>query len=105
MTPQEHLPRCDGHHTPRQACNSLARDAVPTHLSRQAPASWAAVAATVEPEVEAQEVTERRHAIADGPVDTIDTAHIPVLPLAGLAVLTLASVLVLWRLFARRARA
>lgn len=105
MTPQEHLPGCDGHHTPRQACNSHARDAVPAHLSREGSASPAAVATTVELEVKAPEAAEQRHAIADGPVETIDSAHIPMLPLAVLAVLTLTSVLVLWRLFARRDRA
>ena len=104
MTPQEHLPGCDGRHTSRQACNSLAPEAVPAHLSRETAASPAAVATTIELDVETQKAAECRRAIADGPVQTIDTAHIPVLPLAVLAMLTLGSVLILWRLFARRAR-
>ena len=104
MTTQEPLPGCDGRHTSRQACNSLAPEAIPAHLSREAAASPAAVATAIEIEVEAPH-TEHSRAIADGPVETIDTAHIPVLPLAALAVLTLASVLVLWRLLARRVRA
>ena len=105
MTPQEHLSGCDGHHTPRQACNSHAGDAVPSHLSRAGiPASAVAVAPVSAREVDAAEVGASGHAIADGPLETIDTAHVPVLPLVALALVTAACIVVVWRLLLRRSR-
>ena len=107
MTPHEHLPGCDERHTVRQACNSRGGDAVPAHLARDAdgPTYATAVATAIVNDVqvqnEAQPISDHARGIADGPVETIDTQHVPVLPLIALVALTLTCVIVLWRLFAR----
>ncbi len=54
------------------------------------------------PDMAAAETLSRR-AVADGPLDTIDTRGLPIAPVAGVAALGIACGVVAWRvLFARR---
>ncbi|MHB8684463.1 MAG: hypothetical protein ACYC9X_09080 [Dehalococcoidia bacterium] len=48
--------------------------------------------------------TASRHAVADGPVETIDTRQLPVMPVVALAALGATCAIVAWRVLLRRRR-
>jgi hypothetical protein len=105
MMIEGHAPGCDGRHTPRQPCNAPT---VVASFDEPLPEDEGAFAEALPEDEGAPEEAmliaedelgvRRTKAVADGPLEVIDTTKMPLLPAIVLVVVTLAVALIVMRI-------